>query len=539
MQLLLVDDETSVVDTLADTIPWHQLGVTVVHKAYSGFEAIEILENAAVNIVITDIRMPGMSGLELIQTIRSKWKKTKCMLLSGYAEFSYAQKAIELNTLEYLIKPISDEELIEKLRKVITEVRREWEEVASYQKAMQAFRENLPLLREKMLLNVLSGKSRDWGRNFEHAGLLNINFKPELRFAVLLIRLEQRFNRFDDFDCSLMEYSVRNIAEELLSEHFSLWFCKDHYDYLVFLVGYNEQAIDGSAFAAEQKRLEKLSVQLQENVQFYLKGDISVVISRTGCFPEDAYLLYQDALLAIRNRIGNDSGMFLSLTGEPDSIVALKKLYEPPLLIHLLEAGRWEASFEKLAAIFEELDHSWQESQEHLQEVFFALSATFVYIAHRNGKRLMDLIGLHYGKLEEKRPFRTHAQLREWALNVIDEIKKQADDEKRDMHDLVVDEVKAFILQHLSEDVSLQTIADHVHLHPVYVSKIFKLITGENVSEYLYQLRMEKAAHLLKHTNDKIYEITFQLGYNNPPYFIKVFKKHYGLTPQEYRDGSG
>ncbi|UUZ83326.1 helix-turn-helix domain-containing protein [Paenibacillus sp. P26] len=96
--------------------------------------------------------------------------------------------------------------------------------------------------------------------------------------------------------------------------------------------------------------------------------------------------------------------------------------------------------------------------------------------------------------------------------------------------------MQQFIEQHLAEDVSLQAISGHVYLHPVYLSKIYKLETGENLSDYVYRVRMDKATHLLLHSRDKIYEIAARVGYQRAHSFINVFKKHTGLTPQEYRD---
>nr|WP_243735184.1 AraC family transcriptional regulator [Paenibacillus turpanensis] len=108
--------------------------------------------------------------------------------------------------------------------------------------------------------------------------------------------------------------------------------------------------------------------------------------------------------------------------------------------------------------------------------------------------------------------------------------------ETKDSRIQLINEIRAFIEQRIADDVSLQTIAEHVYLHPVYVSKIFKVETGENISDYAHRVRMKKAEYLLTHTQDKIYEIAVRLGYQRPHSFNHAFKKQYGLTPQEYRD---
>lgn len=116
-QLLIVDDEKSVVDSLALTIPWSDYGIEEVHMAYSAAEALEIAGHQAIDIMITDIRMPEMDGLELIERVNQLSKKMKCIILSGYDDFQYAQKALKANTFNYLLKPVIIEELIESVQK--------------------------------------------------------------------------------------------------------------------------------------------------------------------------------------------------------------------------------------------------------------------------------------------------------------------------------------------------------------------------------------------------------------------------------------
>lgn len=101
----------------------------------------------------------------------------------------------------------------------------------------------------------------------------------------------------------------------------------------------------------------------------------------------------------------------------------------------------------------------------------------------------------------------------------------------------IIKQVHELVGSHSGHDLSVKTIADHVFLHPVYLSKIYKAETGEGLGDYIIRMRMERALYLLKHTNKKIYEITTELGYQNPQYFSKMFKKHYNMTPNEFRDG--
>jgi len=536
---MIVDDESSVVDTLAATIPWSDLGIHGVFKAYSGEEALKLAEASPIHIVITDIRMPGMDGIALLKRLKLLSKKTRSIVLSGYAEFAYAQDAIQLHASAYLLKPVSDGDLIEKLREIVHQIHQEWERIASQDRAEQTLRANMPLLREALLHDMLSNKLLVPDLLTERMKLLDIPFAEGQEISLMLIRLESAFGHLSDFELSLMRYSVGNIAEEILSEHYVFWLGKDRHEHLIFVIAPHPTAIRAEGDADPQilrRRLEMLAIQIQDNVELFLRGNVSIVISQAGRFPMQISDLHKDALSAIRTRFGADQGLFLSLTDTLSPMMALKSLYEPPLLLHLLEEGRWEAAAARIEEVFGELRTTWAHSQEHLQEVFYNLSNAFSYISHRNGKQLPEMLGEHYAFMEERRPFRTIESLRQWAVEVINKISRQHDDEKRTMRAALVADVKAYIQEHLAEDISLQSIADHVHFHPVYISKVFKLETKTNLSDYLLETRMEKAAYLLKHSAYKIYEIAAGTGYQHAGYFTRVFKKQYGMTPQEYRD---
>lgn len=211
-------------------------------------------------------------------------------------------------------------------------------------------------------------------------------------------------------------------------------------------------------------------------------------------------------------------------------------MYEPPTLIHLLEAARWDRIEEKLHLIFDELETGYGGSQEHVLEAYFSIASAYAYIAHKNGKQLFDLIGSDYDKMTEGLPFRSVNQLKDWSLRTLKQIRQDMDQETKDSRSVLIKQIQWFIDQHIGQDVSLQTIADHVYLHPVYVSKIYKLETGDNLSDYVHRVRMDKAEFLLKNSQEKIYEIAARLGYQRPHSFNHAFKKQFGITPQEYRD---
>ncbi|WP_123042068.1 response regulator transcription factor [Cohnella candidum] len=537
IQLLLVDDEASVVDSLAETLPWESIGVVNVFKAYSGREALEILSTNSVDIMISDIRMPGMSGLELLAQVRRSWKKLKFILLSGHAEFAYAQQAMAHETFDYLLKPVSDEEILSKVALAVETVRKERDEYRMHERVAMAFQESLPKLRGELLNELLQGFKYYPGRLESRLDSLKIRIGLGEPCSLMLVRVEGQLLEMDFYSLSLIEYAIGNMAEEWFEDRFRLWSCKSVHGYLAFVITPTSQSAGELPPEELEQELRQKASQLQLSVERYLRGTVSVLISQRGEFPRDVKRLYDDLLLALRRQVGNQNGLFVQVSDEIEQqpVHSLQKLYEPPLLLHLLESGNWDLTEEKLTGIWNELNQNWADSPEHLTEVFFAVYSSFASFSHKNGRELAAMIGPSLSDVAGLLPSRSISSLQSWIFDSFRMLRQSVENEARDDREIAVQKIKNYVQKHLVEDVSLQRLADYMYMHPVHVSRIFKLQTGENLSDYVLRLKMELAASLLANPAMKSYEISLQLGYQNPNYFNKVFKKYYSLTPQEYR----
>ncbi|ANE45718.1 hypothetical protein SY83_04730 [Paenibacillus swuensis] len=533
--LLIVDDEVHLVDSLADTVHWEKINVTKVYKAYSAYEAMERLHHTPIDVVLTDIRMPGMNGLELAEQIQSRWNTTKCILLTGHADFDYAQQAVQHQAAEYLLKPVSDEEALDSVQRVLTRLKLQWEEISSYHNAMQTLRDHLPVLRAGLLNELLQGRKMNGQSLAGKLRMYDLKIQPGENAILMLVRLEEEFVNYDYSSVSLVQYAVGNIAEEQFGSEYRLWMCKDPHDYLVCLVtSANSESISIDQL---QSAVQSHAVAVQNHIKTYLKGFATLHVSRVLSFPEELSHTYDLSVSAIRRKAGSASDLFIAGSArEERAPFTLKILYEPPTLHHLLEMGRWNDLQTKLNKIYEELEQCCSHSQDHLLEALFCISNSFAYIVHKNGQKLSEYIGQDFETLLDHSSFRSVSQMRDWSARVLERLKLETEDETKWNRMSVVKQVQRFVEEQLSHDVSLQTIAEHVFLHPVYLSKVYKLETGESVSDYIYRVRMEKAAYLLIHSDKKIYEITAEMGYQNPQYFIKLFRKQYGSTPQEYRE---
>lgn len=534
-QLLIVDDQPDLVEDLASNLPWSTVGVDTVYQANSGHEAIEIMNTTPIDIVITDIHMPGLSGLDLIEQIRASWSNVKCILLSGYNDFEYAKKALQHQASDYLLKPAEDEELLQAVKKAADQLEEHWKEISSHQSALASLKDNLPILRNHLLLSLLQGQAYSQEKLQGKLDMLDLPFKAGSPYCMMLLRMEDYFNEQTDRDGALLEYAVSNIAEEIFAEEYRLWHTKDEHGYFIFLI------MSKNAGSAEHPPLlhlvEQKAAQLQHYVKLYLKGTISLVLTKQEAFPRELHETYDFSIINFRQRIGSERGFLLTLTEEAEHGEAnsLSHLYNPPLLIHLLEAGQWEAIEEKLRLAFEELELNWGESHEHILETYFMIVSSLSFSIHKNKLWMADIMGGEFNQLLSGPQFHTIKQLRSWTTAIIGAYRGHMSSRVQHSRSSTVQKVQEYVASHL-EDASLQSIASHVFLNPSYLSKIYKLETGEGISDYLSRLKMETAAHMLRTTPDKIYEIAAKVGYLKTSYFIKVFKDRYGITPQEFRD---
>ncbi|MEV5027093.1 response regulator [Paenibacillus sp. LPE1-1-1.1] len=535
MQLIIVDDEAHWVDNLSMHKPWHTLGIEQVHKAYSAQEALQIIATQPIDIIISDILMPEMTGIELIEQVRASDKRIKCIILSGHSDFDYAKEAVRHQAVEYLLKPPTDQELFGAVKTAIDQLKAEWESISSHERTEYTLRENLPLLRGQLLLDALRGTrypADEWSRKLE-------NYHLPIRFgdcALLLVRLEEEFGQYRNNGQQLMEYAIINIAEEIFGEFTEVWGVREEHGYLAFLLQFKG---DDPAVKKEML-LEKLAVQLQAKVKQFLKGSLSIVITETFRFPEQLADVYRKAAASFRQIVGDEREFVMRVSDLEQTVSegALDAIHSPPSLNNLLEAGRWDAVEEKLQQVFAELDLKWSDSWEHCMEAGFLIASAFTHYAHRNGFSLAKLLGEDMEFLQSGEAFTSISKLRHWSITGLGKLKAGTANEVNDIRSHYVKKVQAFTEKNLHLDVSLRALADHVNLHTTHLSKIYKIETGEGISDYVSRLRMERACHLLKTTDKKVYEISAEIGYLEPAYFIKVFKRQFGVTPQDYRIGS-
>ncbi|MDQ0112155.1 response regulator [Paenibacillus harenae] len=532
MNVLLVDDEDYVLDFLEEQVPWASLGDITVYKASSAEEALEIAGQAELQMVVTDIRMPETSGLELLAALRQDYPDIKVVLLSGYSEFEYARKALQHGAADYLLKPVTEEEVVACLQKVIALIDEEKRHSDNLSAASDMLKLGISRMREHLLLDLLLGKKYGTDELQRHLHALQLSLEPDEECALALIRIETGTEEATREDFELFSYGLLNMAEEIfsgkISEVPSLWSCKDSYRFVIILLPVR--------LFGEPNRLHLLMTELQQAVQHYLKRPVSMMITRAFPYRHELHRQYLQALNAFGRFIGTRSGVVRLMTEDEteEELKPLVQLHQSPTIQQLMETGRWEDVTRKLELILDELNNPSYQSQQHLMEAVYYLFSSFSYIAHKQGDSFADLVD-HPSLQPESYFFKSIHSIRDWALTLIEQFKRSLQ-EATPNRNHIIRQIHEYIALHLHEDVSLTRVSEHVYLHPVYLSRLYKKETGESLSTYISRVRMEKAAELLMTTNKKVSDIAKEVGYQKTQYFIHIFKENYQLTPQSYRN---
>jgi two-component system response regulator YesN len=537
IELLLVDDETYVTDSLKATIPWEALGISEVYAAASAAEALRLLERRPVDILVTDIRMPEMDGLELIERVSARWPNVRCLLLTGHTDFEYAKRAIRLQAFDYILKPVNDEEFMRSIASAVDSLRDEWAEAERVHRMRYRLKSDRSILSGNLIRDLALG--RPWSRR---------TIEPKLReyeiplnvggmALLMLVTLGKPFADYDAQSLSLIEYAVGNIAEEVFAASYRIWHGKAPHDGLLLLAAPRDETAAGAAGLPMRVQLEPVVREFHRQVRHFLKGDIATVVSPWFVFPDELASAYRAALTELF-RHGEGRGaqiLFQEETpADPSAVKTLESLYRPPTLIQLLESKNWQAAEHKINEVFDSLERM-PATREHLYEAFLSIANAYLYLAHKQGVLFHQIDQSGLDPLLDPPLLHAADKVRAWALDTLDSLRRRLAESERDAKSRIVRQVQELVMGETGE-ITVRAIAERVFLHPVYLSKIFKSETGESLGDYIIRVKMERARYLLQHTNRKIYEITAELGYQNPQYFSKMFKKYYGMTPNEYRE---
>ncbi len=522
-RILIVDDEMLVRLSLKTLIPWQEHGFEIVGEARDGKEALELLEKDPCHIVLTDIRMPDMDGLELISRIREKWPFTRCLILSNHNDFEYVQKALRLGAVDYLLKLAwVPEELLAKCKRLQSEFRQEEEE-----KHRTAFRlERLSReAREKLLRDLLT----KYTSRLELANALKgLEFGFDTsRFrvaAVAIDRYEQVLEEDRYQSEQLLNYTVVNILNEMVRKN----------------GGGELVEVGGGRFALLSSAVtEGLLKQLQQVAETYAKVTLSFGVSRECREMQGLHHAFAEAGEMLEKRFFRGGGTILTADAPP------RRATSEPVRLGAANAAGWLKLFEvrQTDAILQELAvwySQWVEAEEltpaEVRDEWLHLLVLLNSSLESAGKDIYSVPAyLDQYPFEVIRTSETLSGIYEWFAGWLAQtmayVKEAAGARLRPEIQAVLD----IIHEEYHTQLKVSDIARRVGFAENYLSVLFRKETGEKIVDTLTAVRMKKARALLLDPGLKIYEISEMVGYTDSTHFSKYFKKIEGVFPLEFR----
>lgn len=528
-RVLLADDEEEIRVGISRKIDWAGLGFQLVGEAENGQEALELAEQLSPDVVLTDIKMPFMDGLELCRRLKQRLPAAKLVVFSGFDDFEYARQAVGLNVSEYILKPINAPELAQ----VLTRLREQLDEQRMERRDMETLRrryeESLPVLRELFYTRLLDGEIRP-EQIWERAARYEIEL-PEGAWAAALVQVDAPEAGGTAERDELLLLSVRAFFQE----HFSLAGCS------VRTVLYNDAV--ALMFTQEDSRgiypiLEELE-RLVALARSYLGMSLSIGIGRLCAGPQELDTSVDGARAALDYRVVMGEGRVLYIGDlEPDHSVRLSFEEEDQ---RSLSAAVKVGSPEQVEQVIDGLIGRVREARLSLSQchLFFLETVTsLIKLARSGGVEVDEVFGPGFTGVVSITDFRSLEELGRWLVSRCLTLQELLGRQRTDSAWKTVERAKDFIARNYGDgDLSVETLCSYLHLSPTYFSTLFKREVGMSFIAYLTEVRMERAAQLLRETEEKTYLIAEQTGYTDPNYFSYVFKRRFGVSPSKFRAG--
>lgn len=523
IKTLIVDDEPFIRQGLRVLIDWEKYGYEIVDEAENGIKAIEKIKEKKIDLVITDIKMPEMDGLELIKYVSENIKrKINYIVLSGYCEFEYARKAIKYNVQDYILKPIQREELISSLGKIqekYIEVNLENEERENNEKIIYA----------KYISDLISGRYDKKSVNYIKQKLYH---KSEIRY----INIEVNYN---DDKCLNMSNEEKRLGQHKLYKKILEWLDKDSYN-AIFDVTNDKDCYDVGFIYEKRLSREKCLNEKDyiSNLINYIregyKYDFFIYIGQSVNRIEDLEISYKSAIIAkMLSNFSMDSKILYydDVMNNPKTYTIEKKYMDN--LIRAIE----ENSTEDIMSCVDNFYNSFKNHYIDLEIISININyllCNLISIAKNidenvNQEQIAQYISLGIFSGNMSRGSAKH--LKQFSIEFSNYLVQLRQNNSQGILDYINKEIS----EHYMDKLSLKTLGEKYYINSAYLGQVFKKQYNMSFKDYLNAYRIDRAEELLMNSNDKIYKISEQVGYNNTDYFINKFVQLKGKTPLQYR----
>ena len=533
--ILIVDDEQLIRQGLRARIEYLGIDVDEIFEAENGLMALRLQEEHPIDVVITDIRMPDMDGLELIQEMQKKNNQIKFVVLSGYAEFSYAETAIRLGVKAYLLKPVSNDDL----KAAFDKAYKEMEQTASVRQEVQMKkrmdREKQVYQQEKALNALFSSQEAGAVTREQLCQLCGYDEKmwaggaeSVLYLAILHINKESfEHQRFRPVDHELVRFMIRNIFEEIQApcEKLLVNSLSDTRQMYGIFIGDDKKKL----------RMEVERIYLRMRSVLEKKMGIYLTIGVSRCRSQLEGKETSEARQALKQRIiyGKANIYFY------EDIRILGEQEFPVSQLHLLEQYIEHNEIFKVKNLVQEIfseELVKKYGSAYLRIMWIRILNLLLHHYERRGRNAAEIEKMlqNYNLLDR---IQSLQEIRQKIIEMVMECvstESVADANARSKIQMAI----GYIQEHFAENLTVNVLAEHYGMSPNYFSSMFKKEMSRSAVNYITELRINQARELLYHSELSVVDISKKVGYEDSQYFFRVFKKYLGMTPLQYREES-
>lgn len=534
IKIMIVDDEYYFREALKISLPWTELGFEICGEAKNGKDALEKLADLNPDIIIVDINMPIMDGLEFAQKVRDAGNNCKMIILTGHSEFNYARQAVQLGVYNYILKPVDEEELKASLIEIKGIIEKEANIKIEFDYLRQQVKESIPLLKEKFLNELIQGsliKSNNEIMN--KMEYLNINMHSE-HYQVVTIELDyEEEMKWNDEDKQLWKFAVSNISYEILAEQFTLDMCYDIDDRICIIIGRNDAQNNCDFNSLLGNRLELIRASVCKHLNFTVT--IGVGSEKNDLF--DIHVSYKESIVALKNKLTIGSNKVI-----PYSSVAEFELrgnfftgeHRSQLLLNMRTADETE-----VRNIIKQVFAKMRDEGIH-HEIFTVVCIEMIAVCMEYtvevGLSIKDILpDSKFNIIGDIQSAKSIDDIENRVMSIfkytLDMVKKNRNSKASKL----IEEVKRYIKDNYQDsELTIDDIAKNLFINYTHLCFIFKRETGVTINEYLTEYRINKAKELFDSGDALVLDVATRVGYADANYFGKCFKKFFGLAPSKY-----
>jgi two-component system response regulator YesN len=518
-KVFLVEDEIVTREGIRDNIDWKANGFEFYGEASDGDMALPLLRAIKPDLLITDIKMPFMDGLQLSKIVRERMPWVKIIILSGHDEFEYAQEAIKLGVNEYLLKPITVNEMHKVLQKIATQLDQEKKEQENLKKLQEQLEENQAMLRERLLLKVVTGTIAST-EAIEKGQPLGLDLVAKC-YLIVILKIEVR-TRSEKLDYDEFQ-KIQQKVTELIGNNPDIYLLrKDWGEFVLLMKGNIPQYLD-----EEQGLLLGSIRDTLDQTRYQLVVGVGAQKNRIA----DIYQSFLEAFVSIQNSADREKDGSNRMVDKAELLKVNKSAVET-----YLNCGVKEDCEEFFNSYIQPLGDTALKSYLIKNYIFMdVVLATAKQVNDLGGN--IDIVIPELNSIETiLANISTIEQLKEKTCTILGKALSFRDSQTSGQHTKVIRQAKEYIDQHYMEpDLSLYEIASQVNLSSSHFSMVFSQETCQTFKEYLTTTRINKAKELLRTSSLSSNDISYQVGFNDPHYFSYVFKKNTGFSPTEFR----